>query len=99
MIEIPLCVYVGFKIMELARRKGKSVTPWVIIGILSFFAAYIIGMTILLVLFYKGGLQQNEVMKFFQNPMRLVFVWVSAFGGYLLVRRVLERMPDIKKPK
>lgn len=99
MIEIPLCIYVGLKINELARRKGKRVALWVTISILSFFATYIMGMGILISLFYKGGTQPEEIMLFFQNPIRLVFVWVSGFGGYLLVRRVLEKMPDIKKPQ
>ena len=99
MIEIFLFAYTVFKIRQLADRKGKRVTPWVIIAILAFFAGYVIGGSILLIVFYKGPMQQDEMMQFLLNPFRVAFIWASAFGGYLLVRYVLEKSPDIKKPE
>jgi hypothetical protein len=94
MVEIPLCIYFGYKINQLARQKDQNGVMWVVLTVFCFFLAYMFGMLLMMSLFYKGGNDVESLVKFFANPVRMLTLYLSGTGGYLMVRYILERRPD-----
>ena len=81
---------------NLAVQKGLNATTWKLYTILGFFAAEIVGIILGIVLF---GIDINA----FNNAEKLqnsniygleAFALISAFGGYLIVKSILEKKPD-----
>ena len=81
MIEIIALIFLSRKIGALALQKGQAARAWKINMILAWFVFEITGFFIGLVI---SG-----------NPvMALLLGLASAFGGYLLMKYRLEKMPD-----
>jgi hypothetical protein len=71
---------------KLASKKGLKSLHWILYTILAWIVAEIIGMTIGLIAL---GITLD-------NILGLMGIGIaSAFGGYLIVRAILEKKPDV----
>jgi hypothetical protein len=110
MIEFAILFYLGYKNHSIAVSKGLNGWLWAGITILAFFLAEIIGAFFVLIFFLKNKVDFNLVAtdpsykdhavdiindEFKNNPMLLIAIYLFGVGGWLLVRYVLERKPDI----
>lgn len=53
-----------------------------------------IGAFVLVLLSYKGEYTISDMQAFMETPVRSLIILFSGAGGYLLIRYILERMPD-----
>lgn len=91
MLEIIILYFLCKHIGKLALSKGLKPLPWKIYTILAWIAAEFIGVILGAVLF---GIN-IETLKYTSELSRLMFFsLLCAFGGYLLVRKILENRPD-----
>ncbi|RYD57152.1 MAG: hypothetical protein EOP56_10150 [Sphingobacteriales bacterium] len=97
-MDFILCALLSYNNGQLARRKGQNVVVWVLITIVAFFLAYVIGAMVLVALFYDGPFTQDALQQFMTaNPLRLLTYVFTGIGGYMLIRYLLERMPDMPR--
>lgn len=97
MFELLLSIFCSYRNAQLAKRKGQNTIIWVIITMVAFFLSYFVGFMLMILIFYKGALEQTAILAFmFDRPLIVVTIMFFALGGYLLVRYILERMPDVK---
>ena len=93
MIEIIVLYFLCKHIGKLALSKGLKPLTWKIYTILAWIAAELLGIIFGAALF--GINLQAELSKQTNELGRLMlFSLVCAFGGYLLVRKILENRPD-----
>ncbi len=107
-----LLVYFSWRNSIRAKLKGKNIAIWIIATIVAFFVGLFVGEFVLLYYFCKGinNFQEmaknqaymNEVMQKFivafnSNLLFPATLFLFAIGGYLLIRYILEKMPEIKK--
>jgi hypothetical protein len=98
-----LCVNIAFR----ARARGLKPLPWVVMTIVSSFAAMFLGaIVIFLTWLNKYGSSQKdlehiqEMMKsgeLVPNNWNLLFVFICLIGGYLFVRYRQDKYPKIEK--
>jgi Na+/H+-dicarboxylate symporter len=86
MLEIILLVFLTRKIGEIATRKGLPPFRWKLYTILAWIAFEGMG-TLLGIMWF--GFNPNDLIGL------MLFAVAVAFGGYLLVRRILESKPDV----
>lgn len=82
----------------LAVQKGLKANTWKWYTILGWFAAEIAGLIFGILLFGKSNLENlNDINSYEKN--NIYGLWaigiMSAFGGYLIVKAVLEKKPDV----
>lgn len=95
MFEMLLAIFCAYQNAQIAKRKAQNTVVWVIITIVSYFVFYTIGAGILVALKYNGPLEQTAMTKFLlDHPLMVITFMFFGLGGYLLVRYILERMPD-----
>jgi hypothetical protein len=83
MIEIIVLFFLGRHIGRMAAGKGLSPNKWILYLVLAWVGAEFIGVILGIMLFGIGNLFGL-----------MMFAIACAFGGYLLVRKRLEDMPD-----
>lgn len=89
------CVYLSFRNALLAKRKGQNTVVWVLITVVAFFLASAIGVAIVLALFYRGPLEPQALQDFWvDDPLRDITSVFAGIGGYMLMKYLLDRMPD-----
>lgn len=94
MLDIILFILFATSNSRIARRKGLSPAPWVLITIVAMVTGMFIGAFIVM-LTYRGPLQIGSVQKFLlDNPLKVITFYVLEAGGALLVRYILERRTD-----
>ncbi len=100
MPEIIILFFVCKSIGKLALSKGLKPIKWQILTIISFFIFEMIGMNLSLIWLGNPEIKNIEQsMALIQkNPGIILFNWFLAFGGYLLVRFILDRKPDQAEP-
>lgn len=99
MFELLLAIFCSYKNAQIAKRKAQNTVVWVIITIVAYFVCYTIGAGILVALMYKGPLEQVAMTKYLlDHPLMVVTFMFFGLGGYLLVRYILERMPNRTEP-
>ncbi len=83
MLEIILLIFLCKNIGEIAMRKGLNPTQWKIYTVVTWILFEFIG-------FFIGAqlLQSSNFIGL------MLLALVSAFGGYLLVKFILEKKPD-----
>jgi hypothetical protein len=86
MLEIILLVFLTRKIGELALQKGLSPFRWKIYTILAWIVFEVFGALLGVAWF---GFNPNDLLGL------MLFSVAVAFGGYLLVHRMLESKPDV----
>ncbi len=84
MIEIVALFFLCRMNGRLAVRKGLKASTWQIYTIMAWVAAEVLGVILGLMLFGKDNLASLAAMGL-----------VSAFGGYLFIKYVLEKKPDL----
>lgn len=83
MIEIIVLFFLGRQIGRKATLKGLSPNKWILYLVLAWVAAEFAGVILGIILFGMGNLFGL-----------MMFALACAFGGYLLVNKFLEDMPD-----
>ncbi len=113
--DIILLVYLAYKNSVRAKLKGQNAAAWAFITVVSFLFTYFAGYFFVVVFFcrdvvnfgqisaadYKTrqAMAQQLVDAFAANPLHLITVELFGLGGYLLIRYILNRMPDKKQPE
>jgi hypothetical protein len=96
MLDIIVLYFLLKKIGLLAKEKGVSSVKWKIFAALSWFVFEGIGVDFALA--WAGLGEIKNVAQFssiiINNPGVMLFAYFCAFGGYLLVRYILERKPN-----
>jgi hypothetical protein len=96
MLDIIVLYFLLKKIGLLAKEKGVSSVKWKILAVLSWFVFEGIGVDFALA--WSGLGEIKNVTQFssiiINNPGIMLFAYFCAFGGYLLVRYILERKPN-----
>ena len=83
MLEIIALIFLCKKNGDLASRKGLKPGTWKLYTVLAWIVAEILGVFIGMLIFGQD------------NLIGLVLIGLAcAFGGYLLVRAILEKKPD-----
>ena len=115
MFEIILMCYLSFRNNILARRKGLNGMAWAALTAVAFLATLFLGVMVVVFGFcadkvntsmmgspdpkVRAVVTQQLLQLFNENPLHLVTVEFFAFGGYLLIRYLLERKPEPKQPE
>jgi hypothetical protein len=85
MLDLILLYFLTKSIGVLAAKKGLPARKWKIITVVAWLTLELIGLIIGVTFFGTANLYSL-----------LTFGLVCAFGGYLLVRNILEKKPDNK---
>lgn len=94
MLDILFFILFSIHNSKIARRKGLSTTPWVLRTIAAMFGGIFLG-SFIISIGYKGQMDIVSMQKFlFQNPLKLLTLYVLEVGGGLLVKFILEKKPD-----
>lgn len=84
MFEIIALIFLSKKNAGLALKKGLAPGTWVLLTVLTWIVAEFTGILIGFALYGKTEL-----------VIVLVIGLMSGFGGYLIIRRILELKPDV----
>ena len=82
-MDILVLIYLCFKNSHLAQKKAVNRTKWVLLTIGAWLSAEILG---LIIGYAFWGLENLVGL--------MAFALFCAFGGYLLIRRSLESLPE-----
>ena len=94
-MDILILIYLAYRISIRAGLKGQNRALWILITLFCFFLGEGIGLTIIVSLFYHGVWNAQALVSFmYAQPIRMVFTLMCGIGGYLLIRYILDRMPD-----
>ncbi len=88
MLEIIALIFLCKKMGKLAIQKGLKPGVWKLYTVLAWIGAEMFGV-LLGMTFYT---QENDIKENFLGIMLIGLV--SAFGGYLIIKSVLEKKPD-----
>lgn len=94
-MEILICIILAFINSLLAQRKGQNRLAWAVITVAAFIIMEVIGGLLLILLFYRGSFTIEGLSNFMYTPAHSFFTLFCGVGGYLIARRILERMPDV----
>ena len=113
--DIILLVFLVYKNSVRAKLKGQNPIMWSFITVVAFLVTYFAGYFFVVVFFCrdvvkleqisavdhkaKQAIAQQLVDAFAANPLHLFTVEMFGLGGYLLIRYILNRMPDKKQPE
>ncbi len=115
MLNILIMGYLSYRNGLRAKTKGQSPVLWGLITFFAYFFALVFGMYFVILTFckdsidlthntafdYKASMAMAEKMDavLAANPLRMLTIWMIGFGGYLLVRYIIDRKPDKKEPE
>lgn len=85
MLEIIALIFLCRKIGNIAERKGLKPGYWKLYTVLSWIAGECIGLIAGIILF---GFDKNDL------PGLMAFGLACAFGGYLIVKAILDKRAD-----
>ncbi len=108
---IAMVGFLAYRNGQLAKFKEKSVGLYALLTVFLFFAFEVVGGVLVVLFFCRGEinmalandpankqlLMQQMTQAFIDNPLRPFTIEIFGFGGYLLVRYILESVPDKKK--
>ena len=113
--DLVLLVYLTYKNSVRAKQKAHNAIVWSVITVVSVLVAYFIGFVFVAVTFCvhnvnlaqlsstdiktREAVTQQIVQAFATNPLHLITIEAFGLGGYLLIRYILNRMPDKKEPE
>ncbi len=113
--DLILLVYLAYKNSVRAKLKAQNAIAWAFITAASFLLCYFGGYLFVIVFFCrdvvklglvssadyktKQAIAQQLVQSFASNPLHLITVELFGLGGYLIIRYILDRMPDKKQPE
>jgi hypothetical protein len=107
MLELFFLILLGYRNMNRAKAKGLHGLTWAIYTGIAYLSAYFIGIFVVFASALRGKLnlpadgnkdQYKEAahqltQEFISNPLLLFTVYMCAFGGYLLVRYLIDQKP------
>ncbi len=85
MLEILALIFLCRKIGTTAERKGLPPGQWKLFTVLAWLGCEFFGVVLGMMLF---GFNQNDIIGL------MAFALVCAFGGYLIVKAILDKKPD-----
>lgn len=88
MIEIIALIFLCKKMGNLAIQKGLKPGTWKIYTLLAWFVAEILGMILAVAIFGQDIIKPENLI----SVMALALI--SAYGGYLFIKSVLDKKPD-----
>ncbi|XZF14109.1 hypothetical protein ACTHGU_20210 [Chitinophagaceae bacterium MMS25-I14] len=96
MIDILIILYYAWRNSRRAQAKGQNGIVWGLITFVAFFFFEIAGTVLSVFFFYKGPMTFDALQRYMQNlpAITAIFIFISGLGGYLLIRYILDRMPD-----
>ena len=113
--DLILLVYLAYKNSVRAKLKAQNAIAWAFITAVAFLLTYFAGYIFVVVFFcrdvvkfdqlngadYKTrqAVAQQLIQAFAANPLHLITVELFGLGGYLIIRYILDRMPDKKAPE
>lgn len=98
MFELLLCGFLSYRNAQLAKLKGQNTVVWVILTIVAYLIAYIIGAVLLVMMLFKGPWTPEGMTAFLmEKPLLMITFMFFGIGGYLLIRSILERMPNAEQ--
>jgi len=99
----------------LAKQREQNVLAWSVYTILAFLGATFLGLVVVVICFCRDVLDltkmtvideksknalAHQMEQYLNDNLLLQFtVYVFAFGGYLLIRYLLEKKPGKKEPE
>jgi len=86
MLEILALIFLCRKIGTIAERKGLAPGQWKLFTVLAWLGCEFAGVIIGILLF---GFDKNNLFGL------MAFALVCAFGGYLIVKSILDKKPDV----
>jgi hypothetical protein len=104
LFELLLIGYLVYRNSTLARTKGRNIFLWGIGTFVAIFLAYTFGTMTLLLWFYRDAIPmlndinksqqaaQHIAMQMRENVLQYFYIMFCGFGGYLLIRYLLERI-------
>jgi len=98
MIEIIALFFLCKKNGQLATQKGLAASKWKLYTVLAWIAAEFVGLIFGITMFGKGNIENlTDINAFEKNNLfgLEAIALVSAFGGYLIVKSILEKKPDL----
>ncbi len=114
-ISLILLVFLAYSNSVRAKLKGKKPLLWAFITVGAYFAAFIFGGMLVIFNFCKDtinfsqfssldpkskqAVQDQMQAALTANPLHVLTIYLAGFGGYLLVRYIIDRTPDKKKPE
>ncbi len=107
MPELFLLFYLGYKNNVRAKTKGLNGMIWAFFTGLSFLAGYLLGMIFIFMIVLRNkisipadatrgqyeGIAHQMTQEFVANPLLLFTLYFFGFGGYLLVRYLIDQKP------
>lgn len=97
MLELVLIGYLAYTNSVRAKLKLQNPTIWAIATVGAFIVGELIGYLFTVLFFYKGPVESKALVSFYlQNPLHSTFALVCGFGGYLIIRYILDKMPTQK---
>lgn len=95
-MDIIISIFLGYRNGIKAKNKGYNNIAWALLSIGAFFLGEVLGWLLMFGLFYNGSYSQDNVLVFItSNPIRVITALFCGFGGYLLVKFRLSKLPDI----
>ncbi len=91
MLELILIIILIQRIRAVADRKGESKGRWTMITVGTWVACEFLGILLFVSLFTDGNVENLDPA---MNILMFLFGPVCGFGGYLIVRRQLDQLPD-----
>lgn len=96
MFEILLCIFLSYRNAQLAKLKGQNTVVWVILTVVSYLVAYTISAVALVLLLYSGPRTPEGLAEMLESkPLLMVTFMFFGIGGYMIIRYILERMPNV----
>ena len=101
-LGILLAIVLGLSNGRLAAAKGQNRTLWIFLSALAFYMLAVFAAAFMLFAVYHSQLLADpflipEISKEFSENLswtQNLLLLAVGFGGYLLIRYILERMPD-----
>jgi hypothetical protein len=113
MFELLIAILLGINNGSRARMKGQNPGLWIFITVICMIITEVMGMFIVLLFFNHGVVDLHALSRanpssmdqftqqvadlFYNDVSHSAFILLCSFGGYLLIRYILERMPDKTK--
>lgn len=108
MFDLLIAILLGINNGARARIKGQRGGLWIFITVICMLIGEMIGGIIILIFFNNGAIDFNaassgketmdelsrQIANLYGTPMHSILVLLCGFGGYLLIRYILERMPN-----
>ena len=108
MFDLLIAMLLGTLNSARARKKGKNSLLWIFLTVVCVIAGEIIGGFLTLFFFNNGAVNidalstghvsreelTRQMATLYSDPVHAIFVLFCGLGGYLLIRFILDRMPD-----